>query len=173
MHIKGIKSLIDSSNPKVKEHPAYCDGQNPFHLSENPEFLKTPIIRMGRRIIIGFDEKHLQNGYLKGGIEMKRTTAIMLAVILVAAIAIGALISQKNTLVSEKDTLAQQVETLTGEVDSLNAKLKADEEEAKKLGDIEAEKEKIAEEKKTLEEKITELEEAAKANEESLKKLTA
>ena len=104
---------------------------------------------------------------------MKRTTAIMLAVILVAAIAIGALISQKNTLVSEKDTLAQQVETLTGEVDSLNAKLKADEEEAKKLGDIEAEKEKIAEEKKTLEEKITELEEAAKANEEALKKLTA
>ena len=84
---------------------------------------------------------------------MKRTTAIMLAVILVAAIAIGALISQKNTLVSEKDTLAQQVENLTGEVDSLNAKLKADEEEAKKLGDTEAEKEKIAEEKKVLEEK--------------------
>ena len=104
---------------------------------------------------------------------MKRTTAIMLAVILVAAIAIGALISQKNTLVSEKDTLAQQVENLTGEVDSLNAKLKADEEEAKKLGDTEAEKEKIAEEKKVLEEKITELEEAAKANEEELKKLKA
>ena len=58
----GIKSLIDSSNPKVKEHPiSYTSDEDRilFYLSENPEFLKTPIIRSGRRIIIGFDVETL------------------------------------------------------------------------------------------------------------------
>jgi arsenate reductase-like glutaredoxin family protein len=57
-----IKSLIDFDNPKVKEHPiAYTGSEEKMAeiLIENPQFLRTPIIRSGQKSMIGFDEQML------------------------------------------------------------------------------------------------------------------
>ena len=59
---KGVKSIIDLEDEKVKSHPiAYTFDQDQMidYLLENPQFLKTPVIRMGQKVIIGFDEDEL------------------------------------------------------------------------------------------------------------------
>jgi arsenate reductase len=61
-HKGGAKSLIDEKLPQVKEHPiSYTDDESRIfdYLQEHPEFIKTPIIRDGRRILIGYDEQTL------------------------------------------------------------------------------------------------------------------
>ncbi|MDO5022003.1 MAG: ArsC/Spx/MgsR family protein [Eubacteriales bacterium] len=61
-HKGGAKSLINQDLPKVKEHPiSYTQDESIIfdYLQENPEFIKTPLIRDGRRTLIGYDEKTL------------------------------------------------------------------------------------------------------------------
>lgn len=57
-----IRSLVDFDNRKVKEHPlAYTQSEEKIAqmLIENPQFLRTPIIRNGQKSMIGFDEETL------------------------------------------------------------------------------------------------------------------
>lgn len=59
---KGVKSIIDLEDEKVKSHPiAYTFDTEQIidYLLENPQFLKTPLIRLGQKVIIGFDEDEL------------------------------------------------------------------------------------------------------------------
>ncbi len=58
----GVDSLIDKTLPKVKEHPiSYTTNRDTIltYLLEHPEFLVTPLIRDGRRVLVGFDEEML------------------------------------------------------------------------------------------------------------------
>lgn len=58
----GAASLINRSLTAVKEHPiAYTSDRDTIlsYLSEHPEFLVTPLIRDGRRAMVGFDEQTL------------------------------------------------------------------------------------------------------------------
>lgn len=61
---KGVKYIIDLEDEKVKSHPiAYTFDKDQMidYLLENPQFLKTPVIRMGQKVIIGFDEDELNS----------------------------------------------------------------------------------------------------------------
>lgn len=56
---EGARVLLDMNNPKVKEHPvAYTASEEKLleMLTEHPEFLVTPLIRDGRRAMVGFDQ---------------------------------------------------------------------------------------------------------------------
>ena len=53
----GMEKLIDRENPKVKEHPAcYYDRENLLipAIQEAPWLLKTPIVRNGNRMTVGY-----------------------------------------------------------------------------------------------------------------------
>lgn len=59
---RGVKALVDTASPKVREHPiCYTSDEERIldYLTEHPEFLVTPLIRDGARSMIGFDEKTL------------------------------------------------------------------------------------------------------------------
>ena len=59
----GVKGAIDLTSNLVKSHPiAYTNDQEHIlgYLMETPALLKTPIIREGNTLIIGFDETRLQ-----------------------------------------------------------------------------------------------------------------
>ena len=53
----GIENLLDRENPKVREHPA-CYYDRPEMLipaiQESPWLLKTPIVRNGAKMTIGY-----------------------------------------------------------------------------------------------------------------------
>ncbi len=58
----GARSLLDTGNALVRSHPvAYTDDPDRIlaYLEDRPDFLKTPIIRDGRRVIVGYDEEQL------------------------------------------------------------------------------------------------------------------
>ncbi len=60
---KGIKAIINFEDEKVKSHPiAYTFDRDAMidYLLEKPEFLISPIIRMGQKILIGFNESELK-----------------------------------------------------------------------------------------------------------------
>ena len=53
----GMEKLIDRENPKVKEHPAcYYDRESLLipAIQEAPWLLKTPIVRNGNRMTVGY-----------------------------------------------------------------------------------------------------------------------
>ena len=53
----GMEQLIDRENPKVKEHPAcYYNQENLLipAIQEAPWLLKTPIVRNGNRVTVGY-----------------------------------------------------------------------------------------------------------------------
>ena len=53
----GMSRLIDREDKKVKEHPAcYYDKEELLipAIRENPWLLKTPIVRNGNRITVGY-----------------------------------------------------------------------------------------------------------------------
>ena len=53
----GIEKLIDRENPKVKEHPACYYNQESLlipAIQEAPWLLKTPIVRNGNRMTVGY-----------------------------------------------------------------------------------------------------------------------
>ena len=59
---KGVKSIINLEDENVKSHPiAYTFDQSQMidYLLDNPQFLLSPIIRLGQKVIIGFDENEL------------------------------------------------------------------------------------------------------------------
>ena len=65
---KGLKSIINLEDEKVKSHPiayTFDSGAMIDYLLEKPEFLISPIIRMGQKILIGFNEEEL-NGLING-----------------------------------------------------------------------------------------------------------
>ncbi len=65
---KGVKSIINFEDEKVKSHPiayTFDSGAMIDYLLEKPEFLISPIIRMGQKILIGFNEEDL-NGLING-----------------------------------------------------------------------------------------------------------
>ncbi len=57
-----VRAAIDMESEAVKSHPiAYTNDREHIlgYLVENPTLLKTPIIREGNNLIIGFDETRL------------------------------------------------------------------------------------------------------------------
>ena len=53
----GMEKLIDREDPKVKEHPAcYYDRESLLipAIQEAPWLLKTPIVRNGNRMTVGY-----------------------------------------------------------------------------------------------------------------------
>ena len=56
----GVSALIDLEDEAVKSHPiAYTTDSNRMieYLMEQPRFLRTPLIRDGNRVMVGFDEQ--------------------------------------------------------------------------------------------------------------------
>ena len=59
---KGVKAIINMEDEAVKSHPiayTFDTAQMIDYLLENPRFLINPIIRMGQKVLIGFDESEL------------------------------------------------------------------------------------------------------------------
>lgn len=59
----GAKELIDRTSPAVLSHPiAYTEDEAVIldYLTEHPEFLRTPIVRDGQRVVIGEDAEGWQ-----------------------------------------------------------------------------------------------------------------
>ena len=57
------RDILDLNDIKVKSHPvAYTDNTRTIidYVLENPRLLRTPIIRKGNRVLIGFDEAGLE-----------------------------------------------------------------------------------------------------------------
>ncbi len=55
----GVRSLLNTSDPKVREHPAcYTSLESDVvgYLTEKPELMRLPIIRNGRQFTFGADE---------------------------------------------------------------------------------------------------------------------
>lgn len=53
----GLQNLIDREDKKVKEHPAsYCsiDSALTEYILENPWLLKSPLVRCGSQVTIGY-----------------------------------------------------------------------------------------------------------------------
>lgn len=66
----GPMSLVDTAQEAVKSHPiAYCAdaGRILDYLMERPDFLRTPILRDGQKVMIGFDEEKLAGWVSAGG----------------------------------------------------------------------------------------------------------
>lgn len=58
----GARSLVDLEDNAVKSHPiAYTNDSQTIleYLLQKPQFLRCPIIRDGRRVMIGFDQEEL------------------------------------------------------------------------------------------------------------------
>lgn len=58
----GARNLLDLADIKVKSHPAaYTNDKNNIltYILENPSLLRSPILRRGNDILIGFDEEGL------------------------------------------------------------------------------------------------------------------
>ncbi len=58
----GVRALIDLEDEAVKSHPiAYTNDSDRMiaYLMEQPRFLRTPLIRDGNRVMVGFDEQVL------------------------------------------------------------------------------------------------------------------
>lgn len=54
----GARALVDYASQEVKGHPiAYTQSESIVleYLSERPAFLRTPILRDGQRVLVGFD----------------------------------------------------------------------------------------------------------------------
>lgn len=68
----GAGQLVDRQSTAVKSHPiAYTQSESIIleYLEQHPEFLRLPIIRDGRSVLVGFDQEALQqliNQGLKG-----------------------------------------------------------------------------------------------------------
>lgn len=61
---KGVKAIINFEDEKVKSHPiayTFDSGAMIDYLMEKPQFLISPIIRMGQKILIGFNEDELNS----------------------------------------------------------------------------------------------------------------
>lgn len=58
------RGILDLDDMKVKSHPVAYTNQTQSiidYVLENPRLLRSPIIRSGNQIIIGFDEERLMN----------------------------------------------------------------------------------------------------------------
>lgn len=67
--VRGPLSLVNTDSEEVKSHPiAYSPdaGRVLDYLIERPDFLKTPILRDGQRVMIGFQEEELARWLEKG-----------------------------------------------------------------------------------------------------------
>lgn len=57
-----VRAVLDLDDMKVKSHPAAYTNQTEHivdYILENPRLLRSPIIRSGNIIIVGFDEARL------------------------------------------------------------------------------------------------------------------
>lgn len=66
---RGARALINVEDEAVKSHPiAYTTDQGRMlgYLAEMPQFLITPIIRDGQKVMVGFDEAEM-NRWISGG----------------------------------------------------------------------------------------------------------
>lgn len=64
----GARAMLDLEDERVKSHPAAYTNQEQSiiaYVVENPRLLRTPIIRSGNEIIIGFDQKRVEALALK------------------------------------------------------------------------------------------------------------
>lgn len=55
---RGLSALIDREDKKVREHPACYYNQDSMLLAavlEAPWLLKSPLVRMGRKVTVGYD----------------------------------------------------------------------------------------------------------------------
>ncbi len=60
---RGVKAIINLEDEAVKSHPiAYAPNEQTMldYLMENPQFMISPIIRNGQKVVVGFDEIALQ-----------------------------------------------------------------------------------------------------------------
>ena len=59
----GMKNLVDSGSVSARSHPiCHTDSEQVIqdYLLERPEFLRTPIVRDGQRVVIGEDPEGWQ-----------------------------------------------------------------------------------------------------------------
>ena len=60
---RGVKGIINMEDEGVRSHPiAYAPNEQVMldYLMENPQFLISPIIRSGQKIVVGFEETAVQ-----------------------------------------------------------------------------------------------------------------
>lgn len=60
---RGVKGIINLADETVRSHPiAYAPNEQMMldYLMENPQFLITPVIRSGQKVVVGFDEAAIQ-----------------------------------------------------------------------------------------------------------------
>lgn len=60
---RGCRGIINLEDEAVKSHPiAYAPDEQTMldYLMENPQFLISPIIRNGQKVMIGFEEEELK-----------------------------------------------------------------------------------------------------------------
>lgn len=60
---RGVKAIINLEDEAVRSHPiAYAPDEQTMldYLTENPQFLISPIIRDGQKVLIGYDEAELK-----------------------------------------------------------------------------------------------------------------
>ena len=60
---RGVKGIINMEDEGVRSHPiAYAPNEQMMldYLMENPQFLISPIIRSGQKVVVGFDEASIQ-----------------------------------------------------------------------------------------------------------------
>ena len=59
---RGVRALINTEDEAVKSHPiAYTTDQGRMldYLADMPQFLISPIIRDGQRVMVGFDQAEM------------------------------------------------------------------------------------------------------------------
>ena len=60
---RGVKGIINLADETVRSHPiAYAPNEHMMldYLMENPQFLISPVIRSGQKVVVGFDEAAIQ-----------------------------------------------------------------------------------------------------------------
>ena len=61
---RGVKGIINMEDEAVRSHPiAYAPNEQIMldYLMENPQFLISPIIRNGQKVVVGFEEASIQS----------------------------------------------------------------------------------------------------------------
>ena len=61
---RGVKGIINMEDEAVRTHPiAYAPNEQIMldYLMENPQFLISPIIRNGQKVVVGFEEAAIQS----------------------------------------------------------------------------------------------------------------
>ena len=61
---RGVRGIINMEDEAVRSHPiAYAPNEQIMldYLMENPQFLISPIIRNGQKVVVGFEEAAIQS----------------------------------------------------------------------------------------------------------------